>query len=166
MGKQVMHSCHLPVRLYPGSRGPNAERDWDWERQHKEKPEAKRRASGLWESHFHVGIWFRFWTLSLIGFLNSYSGTTVDIWYNNDSYWFSICRHGSEVDTMEVRFSTDSLRLWFFLLLSLSLCIRASGTRVVLSRKWCMLGNQDHASRVNSASWVEIRCCCCFALQF
>ena len=36
---------------------------------------------------FHVGIWIRFWTLSLIGFLNSYTGATIDIWYNDDSYW-------------------------------------------------------------------------------
>ena len=35
-----------------------------------------------------------------------------------------------------------------------------------LSRKRCMLCNQDHASRVNSAAWEEIRCCCCFTLQF
>ena len=25
---------------------------------------------------------------------------TVDICYNDDSYWFSVCRHGSEVDNM------------------------------------------------------------------
>ena len=102
----------------------------------------QRRASGLgrWESHFHVGIWFRLWTLSLIGFLNSYPGATMGIWYNDDPYWLSICRHGSEVD--KVRFSMakarrPSLCFGFFLLLSLSLSlslrVRASGTRVSLS---------------------------------
>ena len=113
----------------------------------KEKPKVKRRASGLcrWESHFHVGIsWFRFWTLSLIGFLNSYPGVTMVIWYNNDSYWLSICRHESKVDNMEVRFSTAnarglSLHLGFFLFLSLSLLVRASGIRILSQGKLVQL---------------------------
>ena len=131
--KSNKRSLHLYTFVYPGSRGPNAEK----ERQQKEKPKVKRMASGLsrWESHFHVGIWFRFWTLSLLGFLNSYPGATVDIWYNNDSYWLSICRHGSKVDNMEVRFSTaeaggPSLCFRFFFLLSLS----ALG---LLEPRWC-----------------------------
>ena len=82
------------------------------ERQQKEKPEAKRRASGLgsWESHLYVGIWFRFWALFLIGFLieplsligclNLYPGATVDIWCNDDSYWLSICRHRSNMEIL------------------------------------------------------------------
>ena len=140
-----------PLSFYPGSRGPNAERE------RKEKPEAKRRASGLdrWESHFHVGIWFRFLTLSLIGFLNSYLGATVDIWYNDDSYWLSISRHGIEVDNMEVRFSTaeargPSLRFRIFLLLSLPLCVRASGTRVL---SFISLSKSFILQSVNACSW-------------
>ena len=100
--------------------------------------EVKRRAFGLrhWESHFHVGIWFRFWTLSLIGFLNSYPGTTMNIWYN-DFYRLSTCMHGSEVDNMEVRLSTAEVRspsLCFGVFLCVcvppSLRVGASGTRV------------------------------------
>ena len=66
---------------YPGSRGPTptlvpeALMQRELERQQKENSEAKRRASGLgrWESHFHVRIRFRFWTLSLIGFDRDWS---------------------------------------------------------------------------------------------
>ena len=46
---------------------------------------------------------------------------------DDDSYWLSMCRHGSEIDNMEVRFLTaetrgPSLRVRFYLLLSLSPC--------------------------------------------
>ena len=104
------------------------EREREGEREREREGDSKRknpkwregRASGLgrWESHFHVGIWLGFWILSLIG-------ATVDIWYNSDLYWLSICRHGSEIDNVEVRFSTVEagglLRFGFFLLFSLSL---------------------------------------------
>ena len=72
-----------------------------------------------------VSDWLLNWYLSLIGLLNSYSGATVYIWYNDDSYWLSICMHGSEVDNMEIRFWTaeargPSLRIFPF---AVSLCL-------------------------------------------
>ena len=85
---------------------------------------------GLWPRPLWIPLRCRNVVQILIGFLNSYPGATVDIWYNDNSYWLSICRHGSKVDNMEVRFSTaeargPSLCLGFFLLFSLPACLPA-----------------------------------------
>ena len=111
----LSHFCFHNLTLVPEA--PHAERS----RQQKVKPEAKRGTLASAVQNL---------TLSVIGFLNSYQGAKVDIWYNDDFYWLSICRHGSEVDNMEVRFSSLLVFLLPSLSLSLSFRVRASGTRV------------------------------------
>ena len=82
-----------------------------------------------------VSDWLLSWTSSLIGFLNSYPGTTVDIWYKDDSYWLSLYV-GTEARLITWKWDSQRLRpeaLLFpsgFSFCCLSLCIRVSGTRV------------------------------------
>ena len=56
-----------------------------------------REEKGLWPRPLRIPLPCRNVVQILIGFLNSYPGATVDIWYNDNSYWLSICRHGSKV---------------------------------------------------------------------
>ena len=100
------------------------EREGEGGRQQKEKPEVKRR-KGLWPRPLRISFSCRYLARILNLVSDWLPGATVDIWYNSDLYWLSICRHGSEIDNVEVRFSTVEagglLRFGFFLLFSLSL---------------------------------------------
>ena len=80
------HTCTLvpeALRGREGGREGGREREREKERERerlqKEKPETKRRASGLGWNLTSMLVFGSVSTLSLIGFLNSHTGATMNI---------------------------------------------------------------------------------------